>query len=676
MPLDNRWLATWQRLQEDLARVTGFSLLTYIPREGMTLADTACPPSQDNEICQLMQERYGRRANCESHCGRQILQAAQSQNPARFVCHAHLQAFAIPVVTGGQTQAVILGGKSFANYEDFAKFRELADKIGMPVEELLRLASGTPFKDSEALEQASHLAETVVQTLADHHLQRRKAEAKSVRLLTLQNVWREARAATDLGSVYELILTTIGVLFDVPSCAILLCGKEETRVTAAFGERREALLGYRFNLAQEPLEQLRKRTDPLILREATDLSRAGLPPQIGTALFLPVRSDGTLVAVLAVFDIEPSSEDIPLFQALGDYLGMLLESHLKGESLEDRERGLHLLGEIVHETGELLETEALLERLLGKVAEMVQAEQASVMILDESGELRVHATRGYSRAIVELVRVPIGEGIAGRVAATGRILVGDRIDRFDRVERQKRPRYRSGSFISVPLKVGNRTLGVLSVADRVSGGPFTDEDATILSAVGVYAAVAVDRSFYYHKSEELQRIAITDPLTGLLNRRYFQDRLAEEVERSKRHKLPLSLMMIDIDNFKGFNDTYGHPVGDEALRTTARALKGAVRTIDVAARYGGEEFAVILPQTSKADAASIADRICGEISRLGFVEGGVRVPPGRLTVSIGLAGFPFDADAPDQLLRLADLALYQAKSAGKNRVQIFHAPGA
>src|SRR5437762_6847689 len=107
-----------------------------------------------------------------------------------------------------------------------------------------------------------------------------------------------------------------------------------------------------------------------------------------------------------------------------------------------------------------------------------------------------------------------------------------------------------------------------------------------------------------------------DPLTQLANRRYFEERLLEEVQRAKRHESPLSLVMLDLDDFKKINDQYGHPAGDEALRITARIIRQTIRTIDVACRYGGEEFAIILPQTGKPGAAVIAERICAEFRKL------------------------------------------------------------
>lgn len=141
------------------------------------------------------------------------------------------------------------------------------------------------------------------------------------------------------------------------------------------------------------------------------------------------------------------------------------------------------------------------------------------------------------------------------------------------------------------------------------------------------------------------------------------------MERSKRHSHPLSLIMIDIDNFKPFNDTWGHVAGDEALKTVAKTIRDAVRTIDVVSRYGGEEFAVILPQTGKGASQIIAERIRSEMEKTIFPH--EDMPQGKLTISLGLASFPEDAKDTTELVNSADKALYRAKAMGKNKVCLY-----
>jgi len=164
----------------------------------------------------------------------------------------------------------------------------------------------------------------------------------------------------------------------------------------------------------------------------------------------------------------------------------------------------------------------------------------------------------------------------------------------------------------------------------------------------------------------LAQLAVTDGLTGLYNHRHFHERIALEVERSQRSGLPLSLLMIDVDHFKQFNDTFGHPAGDEVLRQLARVLADTRRANDVVARYGGEEFAVILVDTAKFTAAKVAERVRERVFGHDFAEAAPRA--GRIGVSIGVATFPDDGGDAEALVRAADAALYAAKRAGRNRV--------
>ncbi len=165
---------------------------------------------------------------------------------------------------------------------------------------------------------------------------------------------------------------------------------------------------------------------------------------------------------------------------------------------------------------------------------------------------------------------------------------------------------------------------------------------------------------------ELKDLASIDGLTGVYNRREFQQQLKAEVERSRRYGRSCSLLMVDIDHFKSVNDTYGHQAGDEALRATAALIKREVRSGERVARYGGEEFAVILPETSGSSAAAMAERLRDVIATQA-----IPITQGQtlnLTVSVGTATFPEDAWSPDTLIFAADQALYAAKHAGRNRV--------
>jgi diguanylate cyclase (GGDEF)-like protein len=215
---------------------------------------------------------------------------------------------------------------------------------------------------------------------------------------------------------------------------------------------------------------------------------------------------------------------------------------------------------------------------------------------------------------------------------------------------------------SIPLIRESRILGVLNLINKKEGG-FSSEDQDFLSTLCVNAAVALDNARFL---EEIEKRAVTDSLTGLYNHREFQKRLNEETERASRYGKEFSLMMLDIDHFKVFNDTHGHPVGDAILKEIVKVIQKCIRNVDFPARYGGEEFAVILPETLGSNAAKVAERIRRSIDDTSFMTpAGHRV---HLSVSIGIASFPEDGRRREELIIAADQALYFAKRDGRNRV--------
>ncbi|HVL01713.1 MAG TPA: diguanylate cyclase, partial [Dongiaceae bacterium] len=170
-------------------------------------------------------------------------------------------------------------------------------------------------------------------------------------------------------------------------------------------------------------------------------------------------------------------------------------------------------------------------------------------------------------------------------------------------------------------------------------------------------------------NRELAKLSMTDPLTGLHNRRYFDEVLASEILRGQRQQTPLSLVLVDVDHFKRINDTYGHLIGDECLKLVATTLRQVVaRGTDLVARYGGEEFAVILPATSEDDARQLAERIRVAIEKTQFIHTGKRI---SLHASLGIAGrIPLLHESSARLIAAADEALYRAKEAGRNQVMV------
>jgi len=309
-----------------------------------------------------------------------------------------------------------------------------------------------------------------------------------------------------------------------------------------------------------------------------------------------------------------------------------------------------------------LDAQNVWHELTRSAAEMLGAERASLLIFDPKADgLKL-------RSIIGAREQPDPNEEAGARVATVVFSLGEPVVVTD-VERTSlgpvpERGYRTSSFLSYPIAVGGRLLGVMNFTDRATGQPFDEESVELFHAIAPQIGVAVDRALLQEMAGEFEQLSVTDPLTDMLNRRYIEERLTEEVKRSNRHGFPMSFMMLDVDDFKGYNDSFGHPAGDDALKLVAQVIRDTVRAADVAARFGGEEFSILLPQTNDEEAAAIAERIRYNVEHTEF-------PHRRVTLSIGIASCSAELCSSVDLVSAADKALYQAKEAGRNQVKIF-----
>ena len=298
-------------------------------------------------------------------------------------------------------------------------------------------------------------------------------------------------------------------------------------------------------------------------------------------------------------------------------------------------------------------------------AELLRAERCSLLVFDEkSGAFRAKAAIGATADAVKAERETLGFRVAARVLENGSpVVVAD----VERVGLERAPadwKYKSKSFIGFPIEIGARKIGVLNFTERADGDRYEAMDLDLLRAIVPQLAVLIDRAALKDKAGEYEQLSVTDALTGLLNRRYLEERLAEEALRSNRYGFPMSFLMIDVDEFKSYNDRFSHPEGDKALKLVAQHLKETLRGADIAARYGGEEFSILLPQTTAGEAAVIAERVRASVDAAEF-------PNRKVTVSIGVATCSQTVCTPQEIVRAADNALYEAKRAGRNNVQIY-----
>jgi len=383
----------------------------------------------------------------------------------------------------------------------------------------------------------------------------------------------------------------------------------------------------------------------------------------------PVFISGEIVGCLVMdskIDKAFSEDDKKMIESYSEVISSTIVNY---NNLYEHENTIDLFSafyEISKKLNSNLSFDEILDVLVNILKEIVAYDRISVSLLENSrNEAVIKRVIGQKDEFEENYRFSVEEGLNGWVIRKNKpILVAD-LEKGDyfipRYTVKEKSNHYLRSFVAAPINYGNSCFGVVSVECR-KPNTYTDRHERLLSLLANNIGIALDRSMMY---TELENLATTDGLTGVNNYRNFRRKLTEEMERAKRYNVKFSMLMLDIDKFKDFNDRYGHLVGDHILKNSANVIKQSVRTIDFVARYGGEEFSVILVEADMDDAKLTAERIRKNIqdSAIEYNDGTYSV-----TISIGISEYTKDIKNEDELIGMADKALYQAKAEGRNRV--------
>lgn len=489
-------------------------------------------------------------------------------------------------------------------------------------------------------------------------------------IAVLRALYESTRALAvddDLDAILDEVLRRAEALVGFEHCGLLLFDPQRGDLVVervrGYGSRASQALGMRLALGQGLSGWAAQHREAVRVGDVAADPRyvAGLEGAVSNmAVPLLVRNEvvGALNAESTRADAFTEEHEM-LLTVLGTQAALVIEAFRTQDRLRQRIRQLDVLYRISQLALAAPEPKELLDATLDVLRDVLPAGHCAILLLDpRSQSLRVRAHRGYAPG-AEKVEIPLGQGVTGRCAKWGQTLVVDDVE----AEHGYIPGVPGArSEVALPLVVEGRVLGVLNAEARERAA-FGREHVRTLQVVAQQVAAVLHAA---QLNDETRRLAITDPLTGLFNRRHFLSSLQEHLRRSRRYHEGLAVVFMDLDDFKGLNDSHGHTVGDRALQAASTAMRECVRETDEVARLGGDEFAAVLLQSGSERASQVVERLRVRIEGLRIRSAGGE--PLRTTVSAGIALYPDDGRDAKALLALADRALYEAKRRGKNRV--------
>jgi diguanylate cyclase (GGDEF)-like protein len=639
---------------------TPFNLALYSEQHGrkglLQAIRDVCSPLDGERLCT---------ADCFQSWEETLSRSLLTNQPVARACPRGMLGFVIPLPDSKDLPDCLIGG---GVPERKPAHKPGAENGGMPAAEGMTEAEANR---QPSLPEAEAVAEEIFRALPrllDHQVHTLSLDRTTRRLEAVQKLARDLAESKDSEQAMAIVSEALVVLFNLPRVLIVLQQPGHTMTLHS----TLGLAPDTFRLDQKRLADylLKSSGHPEVLSgSALEALFPGLETR--SACVFPLVENENRYGAIAILDVDLHSRDQALIELLVNRMATRLES-LKSEEGQLRER--QSSGRLVAMVSTLSLVDSrdeLYRQILELSAELLTASSGSLMLLDANdGTLKIAAAKGMTSSLAKAMSVSYGEGIAGRVAKSGFPMLVNDIERDKRVATRNRPRFKTKSFVSLPLELENRLLGVLNLADKSNGDNFTEADLDLVQTFVRHAVLMLKRVAILEKAGQFEKMAITDPLTGLYNRRFLENRLQEEFSRSQRQQQSFCLIMSDLDNFKMYNDICGHLAGDDALRKAAQLLRRSARDMDIATRYGGEEFCLILPGTDKQESVFVGERIRRAIESESF-PGESHLPLGRLTTSLGIAAFPSDGVNAKELIHAADLALYRAKSLGRNRLVLY-----
>jgi diguanylate cyclase (GGDEF)-like protein len=524
--------------------------------------------------------------------------------------------------------------------------------------------------DFDALTVIASTAAIAVQNARLYEASRNSAR----RHHALVKVAETINSSLTLSSVLNAVLDSIREVMPYHLAAIMMPNLRTGLLDAvgSVGELSEdQRLALRVPIGQGVTGRVLETGKPLIIQDVTK-DEAYIPGSGSTRseAAIPLTRGETVVGVLNVERSEVDAfdrDDVEMLMLFAAQAAIAIENARLFEDQQRRVHQMQAIQNIVREMTTVHQNEEMALAIERGLHHLLEFDECIIYLVNESEvvsrlePINVRTGIDGSKRMVTLDRRSRGRGesISGWVWEHAHSTVVPSLHADPRVGK-KRVYKADYCVLSVPLMHRGRVAGVITVA-KADPGYYDASSLDVLEIIAGHAAIGFDRCRLY---EELHMQATTDELTGLFNRRYMTRRLEEEMARAQRNGHPLAAILLDADDFKTVNDTYGHDGGDEVLRGLARLLQAELRTEDIVARWGGEEFLLLLPEVSRDGAVRVAERLCRIVAKTPLAPS---VRSHKLTVSLGISTLQ-PGDKADEIVTRADQAMYEGKNCGGNQV--------
>lgn len=650
----------WADYFHSLSQISGFEFNVYNGDANSVFI------TKENPLCEYFKSAGHDGMECLESC-RMIMDGSGDPSGSLIhKCRANVSSFALPFRSSGDEEGLLVGRGGLATYDDLMEFLKVVKNSSLPG---LSFAIPFDFPGEDYVNTVSKHVALAVDCMTGRSDEKYKIEEKLLRMTSLfdRKTFRTLSRNPEL--MYRYILDTIGFMFGRTSAVFLVPDRKGVyRSVYTTGIHKDMVIDFQMDAENPAIKELMDNEAPVYYENAEEFNLKGPFDQMKHFHFYPIFSGGTLQGVIGIFDKELLREELKIMNAFNDYIQLNIENYtlrMASQRSKAADEKLSVFIDFSNTASSLLDMDSLSNAMLEKSLQLLDAEQGSLMFLDDNQtELVIEAKKSRSDMVKEKMRVKKEGCIADIVFQNGESLLVEDIESDPRIKKQNSPRYKTKSFICVPIKIDNMVAGVLNLSDKGKNATFSKDDLYLIQSFIKNISLVIERNILQKKSKDLEKLSITDPLTGIYNRRYLNTRLLDEITRYNRYKHPFSFMLLDLDKFKLYNDTYGHISGDRLIKDLAKLVENSLRTIDIAARFGGDEFVAIFPQTPKKDAIQITNRIKEKIDASINIDHG-KIP---LSVSIGLATYPDDASSIIELIEKTDQALYLAKKGGGNRV--------